>query len=305
MNSLSHNILSTIAYYDVLDYPMTSFEIWKYLVGKNEDKQNFSLAEVVDSLESNDDLKKNVEQFRGFFFLSGRKELALGRLKRNKIFERKFRLIEKIVKVLRFVPYVRMIAVTGRVAMKNAEAKSDLDFLIALQKGKIFTGRILVTMLTHFLGKRRYGRKITDRACLNFFLTDGSLEIDLKDIYSSSEYSFMFPVFGGETFSKFQKENFWIRKFRPNFFPDEAKSAKMLGDTFFSSRVRKIGERLFSFDFFEKFFKKWQMKRIVNDPRTYKKGSGVMASDQALIFLPDPHGPEIFEKYQRKMESLS
>ena len=32
MNSLEKSVLATIAYYDVLDYPLTGFEVFKYLI---------------------------------------------------------------------------------------------------------------------------------------------------------------------------------------------------------------------------------------------------------------------------------
>jgi hypothetical protein len=174
-----------------------------------------------------------------------------------------------------------------------------LDFLAVFKKGRIFTGRLIFTLLTHLLGKRRYGRKIADRICLNFFITDESLEIELKDIYSSSEYSFIFPVFDLGVFEKFQKENLWIRGFRPNFEPI---GIKVPADGFFSGKIRRGLEFLFDFNFLEEKLKKWQLKRISTDPRTRQKGSAVIAGDDCLIFLPKPHGPEIYEKYKKRLE---
>ena len=302
-SNLSKNILSTIVYYDILDYPMTSFEIWKYLMGDKKEGEKNSLTLVVKSLES-DELKKYIAHRRGFYFLRGRESLVRKRIERNKISQTKFKKVIRLAKWLRCVPFVRMIAVTGRVAMKNAESGSDLDFLIVLKRGRIFTGRTLATLLVHLLGKRRYADKITDRACLNYFLTDDALEISSKDIYSSSEYSFIFPVFGQETFQKFQKENEWIRDFKPNWGIGEVGNGKYVGDSRVIGVIRGIFEKTFDWESLENFLRSWQMKRIENDPRTHQKGSAVMASDQALIFLPDPHGPKIYERFRERMEVL-
>lgn len=309
MNDLSKNILSTIVYYDCLDYPMTAFEVWKYLIrnqeaGNSDQEEKNSLLDIMNCLEK-DDLKKFVEEYRGFYFLKGRRDLVEKRLENNKISEEKLKIIRRVVWFLRFVPFMRMVAITGRVAMKNAEKSSDLDLLIVLKHGHIFTGRILATLLVHLLGKRRYGKKIKDRICLNYFITTKSLEISSQDLFSSSEYFFARPVFGFKVFRKFQMKNGWIKNYRPNYNVSDLAERCLVKDSFFSKKIRKVGEKIFGWEFLENMLKKWQMKRIAKDPRTHKNGSMVEAGDEALIFLPEPQGPEVFEKFQRKMEELN
>ncbi len=308
-NNLSSKIIATVAYCDTLDYPMTAFEIWKYLTdvrgqetGKGEEGKT-TLLDVLEGLEKGE-VKKVVEDHLGFYFLRGRQELVGQRLERNKISERKFKIAKRVIFCLKFVPFVRMAALTGRMAMKNTEEKSDIDLLIVLKHGHIYTGRTLVTLLIHILGKRRYGNHIANRICLNFFITDKSLEITLQDLFSAQEYSFIMPVFGYRTFHNFQKSNCWIRNFKKNFEPDEVVNLKMTDDSFFSRQIRKTGEMIFGFGIMEKYLKKWQKRRIENDPRTHGAGSMVMASDDYLIFLPKPQGPEIFENFQAKLREL-
>lgn len=316
MNSeLSKYILTTLAYYDVMDFPMTAFEIWKYLTvisnfevpisneKSNDQNIKYSLADVINELED-EKLQKFVEEFQGYYFLRGRGDLVEQRIERNKIAEQKFRLVRGVVFWLRFVPFVRGVAVTGRLAMKNTEVKSDLDFLVVLKKGKIFTGRTLVTLVVHLLGKRRYDQKIKNRVCLNYFITDKSLEINLKDVFSASEYSFLVPVFGRKTFKKFQWKNSWIVKYKPNYQADTLNGAKLLHDSKVAKTIRKAGEKLLHFSFIEQGLKKWQIQRILNDPRTKQNGSMIVANDETLIFLPNPQSPKVFEKFQERLAEL-
>jgi hypothetical protein len=64
--TLEKQILATIVYYDILDYPLTSFEVFLYLVNKNEnnnDRRRHSLmspAEVVEFLSASEYLKEIV-----------------------------------------------------------------------------------------------------------------------------------------------------------------------------------------------------------------------------------------------------
>jgi hypothetical protein len=309
INNISKNILATIIYYDILDYPLTAFEIWKYLIScsvkhetKNEEKN--TLGDIAAVLEK-EDIKKYIEEYRGFYFIKGRSALIEERIKKNKISGRKLKIIKKIVFWLRFSPFLRMVAVTGRVSAKNAKEESDLDVLIVLKKNRIFIGRFFVTFATHILGKRRYADKIMNRICLNYFITDESLEINTEDVFSSSEYSFAIPVFGFEIFKKFQKKNNWIEKYKPNFIPDETPSSVIVQDSNFSRKVRKIMEIIFNSNWLEKTLKKWQMKRITADPRTYQKGSAVAASEDALVFLPEPQGPRVYERFAKRMKKLA
>lgn len=308
MSQLSKNIITTVAYYDIFDYPLTAFEIWKYLVayGAENPAQGMEagLSDIAEELE-NKELKKYIGQYRGYYFLKGKNDLVEKRIRRNKISEKKFKIIRKVVWFLRFVPYVRMVAVTGRMAMKNASEESDLDLLIVLKHGRIFTGRTLVTFLVHILGKRRYGKKITDRICLNYFITDKSLEIQLKDLFSSSEYSFALPMFGFKNFQKFQEANIWIKDTKPNYNPEKLANLKMIPDSDASRFLRKWGERIFSVNFIEKNLKKWQIRRILADPRTKRSGSMIVANDDSLVFLPEPQGPKVFEEFKKNLKKLA
>lgn len=305
---LIKNILATVVYYDCLDYPLTAFEIWKYLIrsqetGDSNQEEKNNLLDIINCLEG-EKLRKFTEEYRGFYFLKGRQELVDKRLESNKISEEKLKIIKKVVWFLRLVPFMRMIAITGRVAMKNADKKSDLDLLIALKHRHIFTGRLLVTLMVHILGRRRYGKKIKNRICLNYFITTESLEISTKDLFSSSEYFFARPIFGFKVFRKFQMKNSWIKNYHPNYTISEIADSCLIKDSGFSKKIRKMGEKIFGWEFLEKQLKKWQMERIAKDPRTHKEGSMVEANDNELIFLPEPQGPVVFEGFQKRIEEL-
>jgi len=95
-SDLSKNILATLAYYDVMDYPMTAFELWKQLfrVNKSDSEKKEQNKTAPTLLEVFDELKREkigslTEEYRGFYFLKGRKSLVEQRIKRNKISEKK------------------------------------------------------------------------------------------------------------------------------------------------------------------------------------------------------------------------
>lgn len=311
---LAKNILDTIIYYDILNFPLTSFELWKHLLtlsseqGSVINKNNvasFTLGEIVEELER-EEIKRCIEEYRGFYFLKGREDLVAKRIQSDKNSIVKFEIARKVAKWLKCIPFVRMIAVTGTLAMKNCEKASDIDFFVVLQKGRIFTGRLLVTLVVHLLGKRRYGKKIRNRICLNYFITTENLEIQRQDLFAANEYSFVYPIFGHTVFQRFCEANLnWIKKFKPNWeCPELAPARYFVGVGHLQQVVQGFLEsliNLFGGDRIESWLKKKQIERIERNPLTQKPGAYVEATDQNLIFLPAPQGPRIEEEWQRRI----
>ena len=304
--TIAKDVLATVAYYDGLEYPLTAFEIWKYLMRADYceteygQPQTVRLNEILLALE-NEKVREFVEKKNGFYFLKGREELVEEKIERGKISAIKIKKLQKVVWWLRFVPFVRMVGVTGTLSMKNAEAKSDWDVLIVLEKDHIWTGRTLVTIFLQLFGKRRYDKKTTDRVCLNYYLTTKSLEIVTKDLFSASEYFFLFPLFGEKTYRSFQLRNQWIRKIKPQYTAAEILPLQLLAETKISQKIQKAGEFCLQSLKLERWLEKLEKNRILKNPKTYQEGSMIRFSDEALIFLPSPHGPSLFEKFKEKI----
>jgi hypothetical protein len=176
---------------------------------------------------------------------------------------------------------------------------------MVFKQGKIWTGRTLATLFLHIIRKRRHGDKIANRVCLNFFVTDNSLEIITKDLFSASEYMFLFPLYGWDTYERFQIKNQWIKSMKPAYALTEIPPLRMFSDSLISKTVRIIGEHILMANWIESWLKKMEKKRIMKNPKTHQEGSMVYAGDDALIFLPSPHGPKVFEQFKEKIEKLS
>jgi predicted nucleotidyltransferase len=249
-------------------------------------------------------VRRHLEHSKGFYFLQGRKKLVEKRLLSGKAAISKFKRVKRLAYWLRFVPYVRMVALTGSLAMKNGDAESDWDMLVVLRPGHIWTGRTLVTGFLHLIGKRRHGGKVRDRACLNYWITSESLEIVTKDLFSSNEYFFIVPLFGADEFGRFQLKNRWIRRFRCNYEPAGLSHVLQTEDSLPATIVRNVGEILLSDCFLEGRLASWQKKKIQANPKTHLPGSLIEATDKALIFLPKPQGPKVFEAFKEKMGEL-
>jgi len=117
-----------------------------------------------------------VVQERGFYSLRDNDHIE-SRFTRNKISEQKWRRAKRVASWLVLVPFVTSVSVVDSVALDKATAKSDIDFFITVQSGRLWLTRLLVTGLTQILRYRRHGSHVADRVCLSFYATNQALEL--------------------------------------------------------------------------------------------------------------------------------
>lgn len=325
LNYIEKSILSTIVYYDVLDMPLTGFEVWKYLINvSNISRINRELPrefeheydnffEILKNLKENSLLKKLIDSKNGFYFLNGREDLYKQRIERKKISDQKWKKVRKIVKWFQAISYVKMVAVSGSLAQNNVKPESDFDLLITARKGRIWTARALVTLAAAMLGVRRHDSKTKDRVCLNHYITDESLEIKFRSLYNAQTYAHLVCVeadsrgFSTRIHADFQRKNSWIKDYL-YFYPlIQNQNQKFIKPNLILKTFAKFGEILLNGgigDKAEKIFKKIQLKHINRHPLRHKKGGRIVADDFQLEFHPDSPEKEILEQYNKKMIQL-
>jgi hypothetical protein len=116
---------------------------------------------------------------------------------------------------------------------------------------------------------------------------------------------FLFPLYGYDVYTKFQIKNQWIKNMKPSYALGEIAPLRTMADSAASNMLRGIGEFIFSPAWIENWLRKIEKKRIMQNPKTHQEGSLVYANDDALVFLPNPHGPAVFEKFKEKIEELT
>ncbi len=331
MNLIQKSILSTIVYYNTLDYPLTSFEVFKYLVNplhvagfyaqcvsEKVEIDRFSkitLSNIIKSLESKE-LKKFISEKNGFYFLRGRGKIIKIRISRQKIADQKWKKAKKIIRWLQIIPYLRMVAVSGSLALNNTRKKSDFDLFIVVKNRRIWLTRFLITLFVQLMGKRRHKEFTEDRICLNHYVTDKSLEIKFRSLYNAQTYAHMIPILGikhaclperQEIYEKFQKANRWIKDYLVFWPKQKIEHLKVLKVSSLLRSIAKISEVCLNNrfgDFLEKILKKLQNHSIEKNPLTHKKGGRVTVDDTQLEFHPDSPEKEILKKYNRTIKNL-
>lgn len=63
---------------------------------------------------------------------------------------------QRYIAWLRFIPGVQLVAVGNSLSMNATTEDSDIDLFIVTKSDILWTVRLLVTVIFHFLGVRRY-----------------------------------------------------------------------------------------------------------------------------------------------------
>jgi hypothetical protein len=216
-------ILRTLAYADVFDYPLAEEEIWRWLVledrrQKTEDRKRFahSLGFTLNS--------RQICVTKGFYHLPNREEIVKIREQREHWSASKLKLAEKVAGILRLIPWVKLVGITGALAMENADKEDDIDLLLVTSKNRLWLTRLFSVFLVELTGQRRRpgDKKVKDKICLNMLLDESHLAIPEKeqDLFSAHEVCQMKPLWKKEkTYQQFLKANQWSQEFLPNWKP--------------------------------------------------------------------------------------
>ncbi|MDP2647757.1 MAG: hypothetical protein Q8P35_00725 [Candidatus Yanofskybacteria bacterium] len=316
MTNIRNAILATLAYYDVFEYPLTSFEIYKYLVNpgrienKTEGVGDIRLANVLAEL---DDMQKTgrIIERNGYFFLSeDRSGNYEKRIDREKLSARKWQKLMRVARWFPLVPYVRGILVSGSMAINNSHGESDFDILVITKAGRLYTCRILLSFLTALFGVRRTkdDKIAPDKFCFNHYLTDANLFIPSESLYNAQTYVNLKPVFVCEgVWVKFFLDNLWLNKYVYHFQPQGEARFRTVQPGRLMRNTNAFLEALLNTPIgtlIEKVLSDYQQRRIRLNPVTYSPGGRTVFTDEQLEFHPHSEERKILDNYNKLIENM-
>lgn len=128
---------------------------------------------------------------------------------------------KKASTILSYVPGIKMIGITGSLAMQNSSEDGDIDLMIITQKGSLWTTRAFAYLLICLFGiQRRYPNDHIqkNRLCLNMWLDESDLVWQKnRNVYTAHEIAQMVPLVNKDkTYERFLFQNRWILDFWPN-----------------------------------------------------------------------------------------
>lgn len=206
LSEIERAILTTVTYRDLFDYPVTLAEIHRYLHGVQCEPET-----VQDALQRNTFAERYLESDGEYFALKGRDRLFDLRRTREKRAEELWSTAVRHGAVLAGLPFVRMVAVTGSLAVNNPGHGADTDFMLVTDGGRLWTVRMLAKLL-QLLNSRFAGGEL----CVNHLVTTRALELADPSLYVAQELTQMVPLFGADTYASLRAHNNWSTNFLPN-----------------------------------------------------------------------------------------
>ncbi len=219
------NILLTIKYFDMFEYPLKKEELWQWLFNYEYIK---TLKHGKRREEFEEELRRLVEDGKinkqdGYYFLAGREEIIKIRQARYRVALKKLRKAQRIGKLLAWVPGVRMIAVVSNLGYLNAEEGADIDLFIVSRHSKIWSVRFWCVVLMKLLRQRPTTKTIKNKICLSYFVDEDNLNLkptavgepDVHLVYLLAQYLLIYDQ--GGYWQKYIQQNKWINEYLPNF----------------------------------------------------------------------------------------
>ncbi|RKR83536.1 hypothetical protein BDD43_3746 [Mucilaginibacter gracilis] len=205
MSVINKNIIATLAYFDVFNYPLTRGEMFLFMTVKC-DQETFNSA--LSYLLIND----SVYCFDTFFTLKNDPQIAIRRRTGNQKATELIKVAHKVGRLLIKFPYVRGIAISGSLSKNFADDNSDIDLFIITAANRLWIARTLL----HMLKKLSFLVNKEQLFCMNYFIDEEALQIAEKNIYTATEVVTLIPIEGDLILDQFYSANAWTRFYLPN-----------------------------------------------------------------------------------------
>jgi len=290
IHDVADAILYTLVYADLFDYPMSVPEIHRYLTCHSA-----SLAAIEEALAQNVRLTRSCASRASFWFLEGREHLVGLRQEREAFCHLLRRQAKRYAHLAAAVPFVRMVGLTGSLAMNNARGpRDDIDFLIIAAPGRVWLARGLIILIVHLA--RRLGVEV----CPNYVMADHCLELEPPSLFSAHELAQLVPLYGLHTYRRLLESNAWMTMFLPNASPQQA-SVRDLG------AVLRAGKRVLEGSMGGRLgdaLERWEGERKIPRLRQIacEQGSrGASYTPDLCKGHADDHAASIGEKYAARL----
>jgi hypothetical protein len=300
LQSVETAILRTVAYADVFDYPLTLDQIHRYLVGVAA-----SPSIVHQALHSNRLVPRRLTCTDSYYSLAGREATVQTRLRRAEIAARLWPTARRYGLSIASLPFVRMVAITGTLAMGNGEADADIDYLIVTAPHRVWLARSLAIALVH------RGRLERVEICPNYVVSTDALDQFDRTFFSAHELAQMVPLYGLDVYNRLIHSNGWARAYLPNAFDLDVSRHPAESARPHASRIRRSLKQGVERVLQGKLGNLWERRESsakihqLSIEAAYSEASAAAFTPQRCKGHMDDHGNHIQRAYTQRLEGLA
>jgi predicted nucleotidyltransferase len=193
-------LLDALIYGDVFDCAPTLDELCRYA------RVPTSSGQLVERLRDDPVLQRIVVERDGLFCLAGRTSLLDNRPERIRRARHLQRRARAVARVLRHVPFVAGILLTGSTSADDASEQADIDLLVVVTPNRLGTGFLFLGTSSRILGRRLF--------CPNWYVREGCLGLVPRNLYIAREFAQARCLVGSA--SAVRESNPWLIDLFPN-----------------------------------------------------------------------------------------
>lgn len=244
---ISNAIIHTIVYADIFDYPLTAKEVYIYLINV---KTTFIQTKFI---LDNFLVPNRVLKYENYYILPGRESIVATRVERSKIAKKLWLKAITYTSIISKLPFVRMVAITGSLAVSNPDKGDDIDLFVVTEANRLWISRLSIILI------KKLAKLLGIDLCPNFLITEQELLFRDQTIYTARELLQMVPLTGKTVYAKIYQINAWVKEFFPNSLKIPA-LYKLKDYEYHHSRVQKLLELFLCTRALDKV-ELWEMRR--------------------------------------------
>jgi hypothetical protein len=209
---LEENVIKTLLYYDIFQYPLKGSEVFCFLRINSVTEKD--VIQCLDGLVQ----QKCVSKFGELYSLQPTETNIERRIKGNQEAKRYLPLAkQRALQISRF-PFVRAVLASGSLSKDYMDENSDLDFFIVTAPSRLWISRTLLVIY-----KRLFLHNSHKQFCVNYFVDSEHLEIEEKNLFTATELATVIPLYGADYYHQLiAKNKSWLTEYFPNFKPRDA-----------------------------------------------------------------------------------
>jgi len=217
---IERDIHNTLAYFAYNQYPLTTFEIFKW---QYKPERVYGYDEIEKCLKTCEWLRTRIGHCEGMYGIGTDMEIEAQVAARKRRFLDAVRKQKKACKIVQYIsrlPSVKGIAICNSLAFHFTREKSDIDFFIVTTHGRVWTARMW-TVLPLILLRQRPGETKKDPIDISFFVSENHMDLSElqmdNDPYLAYWVKSLAPIYGDEVlWDKFFEKNDWTNACLPN-----------------------------------------------------------------------------------------
>jgi hypothetical protein len=286
---LAQSVLGALAYADLFDYPLSSEEIRRYQIATS-----YSGDEIALCLATSPHLQNAVSSRDGLYCLRGREATFEIRRERSEASRRVWRRAAFYARWLARMPFVRMVAITGALAVDNVASRPDIDLLVVTSEGRVWISRRLIIALV------RFARLFGDDLCPNYIISETNLNLEQQDLFTAHELSQMVPLYGKKVYMQLLAHNRWALDYLPSAFTPLRERVPTLR----RGLLRRAAERVLSAHLLDSW-EQWELGRLQRKVRPLVGDAAeVICSPQQCKGHTGLHRQWVTTRYNQRLSEL-